>query len=395
MPELPVAVVGVAGGTLGGLGSGAARALDGADLVVGAGRHLDALAPPGTRRLVVGADLGPVVEGIASEPGRVCVLASGDPGFFGIGRVLAEGLGPGALDVHPALSSVALAFARLGLPWDDATVVSAHGRPLAHAARRAAAAAKAAVLTSPDSPPQVLGRELARLGARHRRVVVCSHLGDPDEAVLELDGVPALAAGTWDPLSVVVLLDGPAVAPAAALAWGLADDDYAHRQGMITKAEVRAVALGKLALPPSGVLWDVGAGSGSVAVECARLAPALRVLAVERDPDGARRVRENATAHGATVELVEGSAPGCLAALPDPDRVFVGGGGTAVLDAVLARLTPGGRVVATCAALDRAVAAAERLGQMVQVQVSRAEPLPDGGLRLAAANPVFVAWGPQ
>jgi precorrin-6Y C5,15-methyltransferase (decarboxylating) len=391
VPERPVVVIGVGGEDL---AKDSIRALEGADLVVGGARHLDALAPAGARRLPLAGDLARVLDAIEGEPGRVCVLASGDPGFFGIVRALAERLGPAALEVHPAPSSVALAFARLGLPWDDAVVVSAHGRPLADAARRAASASKAAVLTSPDSPPQALGQELARLGGRHRRVVVCSRLGAGDEAVVEVDGASALASGTWDPVSVVVLLDGPAVAPAPALAWGLGDEGFAHRHGMITKAEVRAVALGKLSLPPAGVLWDVGAGSGSVAVECARLAPALRVLAVERDPADAGRVRANASAHGVTVEVVEGAAPECLAGLPDPDRVFVGGGGTAVLDAVLARLRPDGRVVATCAALDRAAAAAERLGHLVQVQVSRGERLPDGGLRLAAANPVFVTWGP-
>jgi precorrin-6Y C5,15-methyltransferase (decarboxylating) len=164
---------------------------------------------------------------------------------------------------------------------------------------------------------------------------------------------------------------------------------------MVTKAEVRAVALGKLALPATGVLWDVGAGSGSVAVECAALRPGLRVIAVERDPDQAGRVRANAAAHGVEVEVVEGSAPGALAGLPAPDRAFVGGGGLGVLDAVLGALSPGGRVVATFAAVDRAAAAGARLGRLVQVGVARGQVLPDGGMRLAAENPVFVAWGPD
>ncbi|HEX2193299.1 MAG TPA: precorrin-6y C5,15-methyltransferase (decarboxylating) subunit CbiE, partial [Acidimicrobiales bacterium] len=394
MPDL-VAVVGVAGGQLGGGSKDATRAVEGADLVVGATRHLDAVAPAASRRLALTGDLRPALDAVAAEPGRVCVLASGDPGFFGIVRVLAERFGPELLEVHPAPSSVAVAFARLGLPWDDAVVASAHGRPLPEAARRAAAAPKAAVLTSPDARPEDLGRELITIGARHRRVIVGSHLGEDGEAVAETDLV-GLAGGPWDPLSVVVLLDGPAtafgsrrpatafgsrrpatafgprrpatafgprrpgVAEAPVLAWGLPEADFAHREGMVTKSEVRAVALGKLALPPAGVLWDVGAGSGSVAVECARLAPGLRVLAVERDPGEAGRIRANAAAHGVTVEVVEGEAPTCLAELPAPDRAFVGGGGLAVLDAVLARVAPGGRVVATYAALDRAAAAAPR-----------------------------------
>jgi precorrin-6Y C5,15-methyltransferase (decarboxylating) len=386
VPELPIVVLGVAG-------DAHDHVSGDTDLLVGGRRNL--AGRPG-RHLVIGGDLAPVLDAIAHEPGRVCVLGSGDPGFFGIVRALASRFGPEALDVRPAVSSVSLAFARLGLPWDDAVVVSAHGRPLADAARRAAAAPKVAVLTSPDAPPEALGKELAALGARHRRAVVCSRLGTATEQVADVD-LAGLAAGTWDPLSVVVLLSGDAgdLASAPVLAWGRPDDEFAHREGMITKSEVRAVALGKLALPPTGVLWDVGAGSGSVAVECAGLRPGLRVLAVERDPDQAGRVRANAIRHGVAVEVVEGEAPAVLAGLPDPDRAFVGGGGLDVLDAVLARLAPGGRVVAAFAAMDRAAAAAARLGRLVQVGVSRAAVLPDGGVRLAAENPVFVAWGPD
>lgn len=381
MPELPIVVLGVAG-------DAGPAAID-ADLFVGGRRHLEGQAG---RHMVIGGDLGPVLDGIAAEPGRVCVLASGDPGFFGIVRALAARFGPEALDVRPAASSVSLAFARLGLPWDDAVVVSAHGRPLRAAARQAAAAPKAAVLTSPESPPEALGKELSALGARHRRAVVCSRLGTAEEQVVDVD-LDGLATGTWDPVSVVVLLAAE-VSPQPALAWGLPEGRFDHRHGMITKAEVRAVALGKLGLPPAGVLWDVGAGSGSVAVECARLRPGLRVIAVDRDSKQAERVRANAAGHGVEIEVVEGEAPGVLSGLPDPDRGFVGGGGLEVLDAVLARLAPGGRVVAVFAALDRAVAAATRLGHMVQVGIASASVLPDGGVRLAAQNPVFVAWGP-
>ena len=376
------------------LGKRALRALDDADLVVGAPRHLDALAPTVRRRLPVGGDLGAVLDAVGAETGRVCVLASGDPGFFGIVRALAERFGPSALVVHPAPSSVALAFARLGLPWDDAVVVSAHGRPLGDAARQAATAPKAAVLTAPDARPQDLGRALSDLGVDRRRVVVASLLGESDEAVVETD-LAGLARGDWEPRSVVVLLQAAELASSPVLAWGRPASAFAHRDGMVTKAEVRAVALGKLALPPSGVLWDVGAGSGSVAVECALVAPSLRVVAVERDPDQAARARANAAAHRAALEVVEGEAPGVLDGLPAPDRAFLGGGGLAVLDAVLDRLRPGGRVVATHAALDRAAAAAGRLGHLVQVAVSIGERLPDGGLRLAAENPVFLTWGPE
>ena len=191
----------------------------------------------------------------------------------------------------------------------------------------------------------------------------------------------------------MVRLDGE-VTDGPVLAWGRPGEDFPHWEGMITKSDVRAVVLGKLALPPAGVVWDVGAGSGSVAVECAGLSRGLRVIAVERDTEQAQRVRANATKHGVRVEVVEGDAPAVLGGLADPDRAFVGGGGLDVLDAVLDRVASGGRVVAAYAALDRAAAAAARLGHLVQLGVSRGRMLPDGGVRLAAENPVFVAWGP-
>jgi precorrin-6B C5,15-methyltransferase / cobalt-precorrin-6B C5,C15-methyltransferase len=310
-------------------------------------------------------------------------------------RLAATSLGEGALQVHPAPSSVALAFARVGTNWDDAAVASAHGRPLEHAVATVLAHPKVAVLVSKDQPPQALGRALLDAGCPDRVVDVCTRLGEPDETVVRTD-LAGLAAGTFEPLSVVLVRAPDALGAdnGMGVAWGLSEDRFAHRDGMITKAEVRAVALGKLALPPAGVLWDVGAGSGSVAVECARLAPGLRVFAVEARPDDVTRLRANA--RGIAITVVEGTAPAALADLPDPDRVFVGGGGLPVLEAAVTRLRPGGLVVATYATLATAAAAADRLGNLVQIQVSRGVGVgPDAALRLAAENPVFVCWGPS
>jgi precorrin-6B C5,15-methyltransferase / cobalt-precorrin-6B C5,C15-methyltransferase len=378
------------------LGLPAPAPLPAAGLYVGGRRHLAALSlAPGARTVVIGGDLEPILNAIQADPGPVCVLASGDPGFFGIVRALAARFGPDALDVRPAPSSVSLAFARLGLPWDDAVVVSAHGRPLGEAARVAAGAAKVAVLVSPDAPPEALGKELLAIDpTAPADVVVCSRLGLDGESVVRTD-LSGLAAGTWDPLSVVVLLRGDPVPPGPSLAWGRPHGMFAHRAGMVTKAEVRAAALGKLELPPTGVLWDVGAGSGSVAIEAALLCPRLRVFAVEQRLEDADRIDANAARLGAAVTVVRGTAPEALDGLPAPDRAFVGGGGLAVLDRVLARLRPGGRVVATYAAIDRAAAGADQLGHLVQVAVNRGERLPDGGWRLVPDNPVFLVWGPE
>jgi precorrin-6Y C5,15-methyltransferase (decarboxylating) len=253
-------------------------------------------------------------------------------------------------------------------------------------------APKVAVLTGPDAPPHALGAALQAAGCRPRHVTVASRLGEDSERITATD-LEGLAHGAFDPMSVVVLCVPAPTADGPGLAWGQPESAFAHRDGMITKAEVRAVSLGKLSLPASGVLWDVGAGSGSVGIEAARILPGLRVIAVERNADDADRILANASAHHVSIEVVQGSAPDALAALPDPHRVFIGGGGIDVLDACLARVRPGGVIVANYALVDRAVLAYQRLGSMVEITVGRAAPLADG-TRLVGENPVFVCWGP-
>lgn len=396
MSRRPVSVVGLHGGTW--YGDAAGAALRSADVLVGSARQHADLAEadlPGERVELWSID--EIVELCLERSGagqEVAVLAAGDPGFFGILRVLSARLGAAHLSVHPAPSSISLAFARVGVPWDDAVVGTCHGRPVDDAVAAVLAHHKVAVLVSADDPPELVGKAVlaAAPAGFERDVWVCSHLGAPEERVNRTDLV-GLAAGRFPGLSVVVLIaPGAGVAAARASKWGADETAFAHRAGLVTKAEVRAIVLGKLDLPASGVLWDVGAGSGSVGIEAARLAPALRVFAVERDPAACHQIRANA--RGTAVSITEGAAPGVLATLPDPDRAFVGGGGIDVLDAVRARVRPGGSVVATFATIAPALAAAGRLGSMVQVQVSRATPIGAAGdLRLAAENPVFVAWG--
>jgi precorrin-6B C5,15-methyltransferase / cobalt-precorrin-6B C5,C15-methyltransferase len=403
-----ISVVGVHGGES--FGAVAQTALCQAEVVVAAPRHMAYVEAASHQQTVeMAGALGPLLERIDAERAagrRVVVLASGDPGFFGIVRLLGECFGPDALEVHPAPSSVALAFARIGYAWDDALVVSAHGRPLEAAVAAALGQPKVAVLTAPSQPPQALGRALIHAGSAPREVTVASRLAEPGERISRTD-LQGLASGEYEPMSVVLLVepaahaadDAPAPGPRDArkgtptLAWGLPETSFEHRAGMITKAEVRAVALGKLCLPPTGVLWDVGAGSGSAAIECARLAPRLRVFAIERSADDADRIRRNVAAHGVSVEVVQAEAPDAFGGLPAPDRVFVGGGGLDVLEHALALLRPGGRLVATHVLVERAAAAWRLLGHSVQVSVARSASIADG-FRLQAENPVFISWGP-
>lgn len=365
-----------------------------ATLVAGGSRALDALAPAGAARVVLNGSLAAALDALAAHDGPACVLASGDPGFFGIVRALASRVGPDRLDVRPAASSVAVAFARIGLPWDDAVVVSAHGRDPATALAVALRHPKVAVLTSPDAPPAWFA---ARLPGR--RLVACERLGTPRERIVEGGPLHDVA----DP-NVLLVLDGAAAAeratvwpPRGATGWALPDDAFAHRAGMVTKAEVRALALARLGPGLGDLVWDVGCGSGSVAIECARLGAA--VCAIDRDPGAIELTSRNAATHGVPVWTTHGAAPAALAALPDPDAVFVGGGGAdldAILDVCAARARRA--VVVTLALVERAGPVLERLraagleADATLLQASRLRPLA-GGHRLAAENPVVVAWG--
>ncbi|MFD7698435.1 precorrin-6y C5,15-methyltransferase (decarboxylating) subunit CbiE [Streptomyces caelestis] len=395
------------------VGTGAGTPVDercaaGAELVVGGRRHLDAVRlPEGAERIVLGP-LAPALDTVGkyvAEERPVVVLASGDPGFFGIVRALAERFGPERLDVRPGVSSVAAAFARVGLPWDDAVVVSAHGRDPRTAVHLCRARPKVAVLTGPGAGPAELGAALRDTG---RVLVVASALGSAEERVERVTPAEA-AVRDWGPaVSVVLCLDeARALGPVGTVAggaggpagWALDGAGFDHRDSMVTTFEVRALALARLGPRPGELVWDVGAGSGSVAVECARLGAA--VTAVEKAPDGVERVRADAAAHGVDVRVVHGAAPDVLAGLDeDPDAVFVGGGGRALPAIVTACARRARRtVVVAVAAPDRVPAVREALTDAglscdgVLLRSSRLAPLPGDVTRPAAAHPVFLLWG--
>ena len=381
-----------------------------AALVVGGQRHLDAAALPDGSRTVVMGDVRDAVAAVteANKAGDdVVVLASGDPGFFGIVRRL-NAVPELALEVLPAVSAVARAFAWLGLPWDDAVVVSAHGRPPGPALAALRRFPKVAVLTDRSSSPAVLVR---LLGGSCPELVVLERLGEVDERITTISGEARPGALTrteaqqrdWREPLVVVRADHRAdrsadgaqqwlsgVVPTAG--WALPDEAFSHRDAMVTKREVRALALARLAPAVGQLVWDVGAGSGSVAVECSRLGAA--VIAVDQGEDSCALVRANAIAHHAPVQVVHGVAPEALGDLPDPAAVFVGGGGPDVVEAVAARRPE--RVVVSLATLERVAPTLAALAgyqtDTVLLQAQRLQPL-GGGSRLVPTNPVFVVAG--
>lgn len=397
-----VVVVGIGDDGPAGLPSSILARIEQADLLVGGRRHLDLFPELASERLVIAVGLDDVLRRIdaAARDRRVVVLASGDPCYFGIGPHLADRLGRERVEIVPHVSSVALAFARLGVAWQDATVVSAHGRPLDAAIGAARGAGKLAVLTDEVNTPAAVARALLEAGAEDGPAWVFEHLGGEREAETQAS-LGEVATRTFAPLNVLVV---PALAwqrhQGAVDGFGLPETHYEHSAGLITKPEVRAVSLSKLRLRAGGVLWDVGAGSGSLAIEAAGLAPGLRVYAVERSERQIQILRENVARLGRScrVQVVEGEAPEALARLPDPDAVFIGGSGgrlVEILAVARASIARPGRIVANLVTFENVATVLDWATghdlqpEVVQVGIARGADIL-GMTRLQAENPVTI-----
>jgi precorrin-6B C5,15-methyltransferase / cobalt-precorrin-6B C5,C15-methyltransferase len=402
-PVCTLVVAGIGDEGPAGLNAAARDAIAGATLLCGGERHLAFFPEQPGDRFIVRANLDALVERLAAcaPAERPVVLASGDPCYFGIAPYLAARLGRERVRVVSHVSSVQLAFARLAVGWQDATVLSAHGRRLAPLVPRALAASKVAFLTDEHNTPSAIAEALIAAGRPDGEAHVFEHLGGGAErhTACRLADLPGRV---FAPLNVLVLLREAAEAPRRG-AFGLPEQEYAHRDGQITKAEVRAVSLSKLRLRPGATVWDIGAGCGSLSLEAAALVPGGRVYAVERDAAQLALLGTNAAARAAVeLAIVAGEAPEALAALPDPDAVFLGGSGgrlTDILARVTGRLRSDGQLVANFATLEHLSAASGWLRaagwerEMVQLSIARGADVA-GLTRLAPLPPVFVltAW---
>ncbi|MDR2819517.1 MAG: precorrin-6y C5,15-methyltransferase (decarboxylating) subunit CbiE [Desulfovibrio sp.] len=378
------------------------RLLEEADVVCAGRGLLEAVAPEAQddeRFLPLTAPVAPVVQRIGSlyaAGKRVLVLANGDPLYFGIGTALVRSLGVEAVRVIPAVSILQLVCARMGLEWHAVASVSLHGRdnfdPLNAAAGRGV---PVCALTDDLNGPDVLAKHLLERGADWFEAHIFENLGTDQEQEHHLD-LAQVPGRRFAAASTTLLVPN---APVRCPYLGLAEKDLAIEGGVFTKAPVRAAALSLLRIKPRHTVWDIGAGSGVVALEACALAHAGRVTAVEQNAVRAVCARENRRRFGAAVlDVCEGRAPECLSLLPDPDCVFIGGGlsgedGMEILNHVWERLPSGGRVAAACVLLDTLDLCRgffENWGcRIVQVQASVAEPLGQG-LHLAARNPVFI-----
>ncbi len=369
--------------------------LEGADLVFGGRRHLALVAPllrGEARPWPSPFDVAPVLAA-RGRCRRVAVLASGDPMLHGVGAVLLRAVPPEEALVVPAPSAFSLAAARLGWALQDCVTLSLHGRPIELLRPHLHPGARVLALTSDGAGPAGVAALLAADGFGPSRITVLEALGGPRERV-RAAAAEGFAIEGIDPLNLLAIevAAGPG-ARILARAPGLPDALFEH-DGQITKREIRAVTLSALAPRRGELLWDIGAGAGSVAIEWMLADPSLRAVAVEARPDRAARIRRNALAFGVPgLQVVEGEAPGALAGLPPPDAVFLGGGAAdpGVLDAALAALPPGGRLVANAVTLETEALLLSRRaalgGEMLRLAVSRAAPV--GGMTgWRAAMPV-------
>ena len=405
----------------------AAAALAAATLVAGAPYQLNALpVPPGAERLALG-NVQLAARRIAEHRGAAVVVAEGDPGFFGIVRTLRRPEYGLELEVLPAVSSVSAAFARAGMPWEDAQVVSTHGGRLRRAANVCRAHPKVAVLTAAGAGPAELALMLRGV---HRTFVVCEGLGTSDEDVTVLTS-DRVADHLWRDPNVVLVIGGngpqaaaageaagwlagrPVGFPGADRGWALPADAYtgagrAKDGGFAPDAlpaHVRALILARLGPRPGDLVWSVGAGSGALAVEAARFGAA--VVAVEADLSACAQIAVNARRYGVEVETVHGGGPEVLGNLPEPDAAAVEAGGAEVVRAVLARRPERIAAVArTLADAEEIRAAIAGAGYRADGALLQATPLlaaapqssqarGGAGLALGTGGPTVLIWGEQ
>jgi len=376
-------VVGMGDDGFAGLGKAARRALIDASVIYGGERHLSMLPVclSATREpWPQPFDIAPV---LARRDTPVCVLASGDPMFYGVGATLARHLRADELRVLPAPSSVSLAAARLGWALQDAATVSLVGRPLAALQMHLHDGARVFVLSADGTTPAAVAAWLRERGFGATRMIVMEHLGNASERLIDARA-HEWSVGETAQLNVIALdcrRDEARDTPRLALTPGLPDDAYRH-DGQLTKRDVRALTLGRLAPAPGELLWDVGAGCGSIGIEWMRAHASCRAIAIEANSERQRFIEHNRDALGVPgLQLIAGKAPDALEGLPAPDAIFIGGGVTAqgVLDACWSALKPGGRLIANAVTLEGEAALvawrAQHGGTLTRIALAEAQAL--------------------
>lgn len=381
-PPTPIQVIGIGLDGAQGLSADVLQKIAQATILVGSSRHLDYFPDHPAQRLQIG-NLNHLMTQLQTylqepNPGNIVILASGDPLFFGLGRLLLEALPSDQISFHPHLSSVQLAFSRLKRPWQNACIISIHGRswePLITALKRGEETI--AIITDPQYSPVAIATLIQELGLPSTyQLWICENLGGDTEQVRSFSTAELSKSNTQQttsgskalelslqvaPLHLVILVRQQTQfnQPVAAPILGINDSDFASfpdRPGLMTKREIRAIILANLNLRPGQTIWDIGAGTGSVSIEIARLVPTAQIYAIEKTAIGITLIHQNSQRFGLTnIRPIQGTAPLTLESLPQPDRVFIGGSGgqlSGILDHAYHHLKPMGQIVSAFATLE-------------------------------------------
>ena len=407
MSHRKIHIIGIGDDALEGLVAPARQLIIEAQLLVGAESTLAKIPKSKAQRLVVGGNLDEAVEQIAAAADkRIVVLASGDPLFYGVARYLCDKLGKERFEVVPHVSSMQLAFARVKESWEEAYLTDLANRRLDQVLEKVRSTTKAGLFTSEAHPPKAVAKAMLERRIDYFSAYVCENLGSPDERVTQGD-LAEIATLDFSPLNVMILVRRPNVPdrPSETIGrrlFGNPDEVFLQskpKQGLLTPAEVRSMALAEMDLGPTSVVWDIGAGSGSVAVEAAQIASGGTVYAIEMDPQDHELIIANAERFGVTnLVPVLGRAPDAWKDLPDADAMFVGGSGreiSRVVETAFGRLRAGGRLVANVGSIESLSAVHQTLSRVAKdvnvwmINVARGTYQLER-VRFEALNPTFL-----
>lgn len=405
-----IQIIGIGDDGADGLTGYARSLIENAEVLVGPAELLNTVHFGPSERIVIGNDLDAIRDSVASLTGRRAVmLAGGDPLFYGIARFLADSVGKNCFDVVPHVSSMQLAFARIKESWDDAYLTNLATQPLDRVVETIRTAEHVGLFTTEAITPSVVAEALLDRRIDYFTAYVCENLGSPDERVTQGD-LETIRKAEFGPLNVMILVRhrGAADRPREwedRRLFGNPDEYFLQsrpKRGLLTPTEVRCLALAEMDLAPRSIVWDVGAGSGSLAIEASGLAHQGQVFAIEMDAEDYGLMLENAKIFQCpSLVPVHGRAPAAWEDLPDPDAIFVGGLGRAVAElsaAACGRLKRGGRIVINVASVDSLATVREAVrgaGIDVDVRMINIARGVDsmGSLRLEAMNPSFLIAG--
>ncbi|GGG13939.1 precorrin-6y C5,15-methyltransferase (decarboxylating) subunit CbiE [Paenibacillus abyssi] len=400
-----ISIIGIGDEGAAGLAAACLALVKDADVLAGGERHLAFFPEFHGDLIVIKGGLAETAAqlGKLRADKRIVVLASGDPMFYGIAGYIAKKLGRDAVDIYPNLSSLQLAFARMGDSWQDAALESVHGRPLQGLAQRIDGRPKVALLTDDTNTPSAIAAYLLQFGMTEYEAFVAENLGS-DQERCGFYSLEAMADTVFSPLNVIILRQREEAVYVKRSGFGFEDEEFHQRKpekGLITKKEVRVLSLSELNLHPRSVVWDIGAGSGSVAVECTRLAPNGQVFAIEKNEGDLENVQQNRIKFRTDFTIRHGKAPEGLEEWPDPDAVFIGGSGGELRELIricCRRLQPAGRIVINAATIEtlsdscRALKEEGYETRVTLVQVSRSKPILDM-TRFEGLNPIYIITG--